>query len=78
VYACDCSEEILEKAKKIVVTTKGITSMDRFFPFVLDFNNNAFPEWLFCTSCQSSSSTSTSSGNTFMFLSLIVFLQLLR
>ncbi|XP_078175361.1 methyltransferase family protein [Carex rostrata] len=56
VYACDCSEEIIEKAKEIVVAAKSITQKDRFIPFVLDFSHNEFPEWLFCTSCQNSSS----------------------
>ncbi|KAJ3688890.1 hypothetical protein LUZ61_018054 [Rhynchospora tenuis] len=63
VYACDCSEEILEKAKEIVVTAKCITSNNRFVPFVLDFNNNEFPEWLFCTSCQSSYSGKNASSD---------------
>ncbi|KAJ1694831.1 hypothetical protein LUZ63_011529 [Rhynchospora breviuscula] len=63
VYACDCSEEILEKAKEIVVTAKSITPKNRFVPFVLDFNNNEFPEWLFCTSCQSSSTSANNASS---------------
>ncbi|KAJ4805645.1 Methyltransferase [Rhynchospora pubera] len=63
VYACDCSEEILEKAKEIVVTAKSITPKNRFVPFILDFNNNEFPGWLFCTSCQSSSTSANNASS---------------
>lgn len=54
VYACDCSEDTLEKANEIVCSTKGVDVKDRFHPFVLDISKETFPDWLFCKSCQSS------------------------
>ncbi|OAY79788.1 Methyltransferase-like protein 6 [Ananas comosus] len=54
VYGCDCSEDVLERAKEIVSAAKGIHIEDRFHPFLLDFSVHSFPEWLFCSSCQCS------------------------
>ncbi|XP_072959044.1 uncharacterized protein [Typha angustifolia] len=55
VYGCDCSEDIIEKAKEIVATSNGVPVKNHFLPFVLDLSVDNFPDWLFCMSCQSSS-----------------------
>ncbi|KAJ0970283.1 hypothetical protein J5N97_023160 [Dioscorea zingiberensis] len=52
IYACDCSPEVLERAKEIISSANGISSEERFHPFLLDFSVNNFPKWLFCSSCQ--------------------------
>ncbi|KAM0843277.1 hypothetical protein ACQ4PT_057816 [Festuca glaucescens] len=54
VYACDCSEDTLQKANEIVFNTQGVDAKDRFHPFLLDVSKEAFPDWLFCNWCQSS------------------------
>ncbi|XP_051200730.1 uncharacterized protein [Lolium perenne] len=53
VYACDCSEDTLQKANEIVFNTQGVDAKDRFHPFLLDVSKEAFPDWLFCNWCQS-------------------------
>ncbi|KAJ3678562.1 hypothetical protein LUZ60_002365 [Juncus effusus] len=52
VYACDCSEEIIEKTKEFVAEKIGIKN--RLHAFVLDFSVDEFPNWLFCSACQNS------------------------
>lgn len=54
VYACDCSEDTLQKANEIVCNTQGVDAKDRFHPFLLDVSKETFPDWLFCNWCQSS------------------------
>lgn len=54
VYACDCSEDTLEKANEIVCNTQGVDAKDRFHPFLLDVSKEKLPGWLFCKYCQSS------------------------
>ncbi|KAG6472495.1 hypothetical protein ZIOFF_069959 [Zingiber officinale] len=56
VYACDCSEEVLRKAKEMIATGSAISLVPRFFTFLLDVSVNDFPDWLFCTSCRRNSS----------------------
>lgn len=55
VYACDCSEEVLQRAKEIVATTSGVSLDHRLHTFLLDFTVHKFPDWLFCSSCQRAS-----------------------
>nr|XP_010918769.1 methyltransferase-like protein 6 isoform X1 [Elaeis guineensis]XP_010918770.1 methyltransferase-like protein 6 isoform X1 [Elaeis guineensis]XP_019705639.1 methyltransferase-like protein 6 isoform X1 [Elaeis guineensis] len=55
VHACDCSEEVLEKAKEILATANVRSHEHRFHPFLLDFSVSGFPNWLFCASCQKTS-----------------------
>ncbi|KAF5739551.1 methyltransferase-like protein 6 [Tripterygium wilfordii] len=55
VYACDCSDEALEKAnKEIVDGTDAASFKHRFHPFHCDFSLHGFPKWLACDSCQKS------------------------
>ncbi|KAH9698892.1 methyltransferase-like protein [Citrus sinensis] len=51
VYACDCSSEILERAKEFVDAADIGSVKDRFCPFYCDFCTAGFPEWLACNSC---------------------------
>ncbi|CAL9092962.1 unnamed protein product [Musa textilis] len=55
VYACDCSEEVLQRAKEIVATTSDVSLDHRLRTFLLDFTVHKFPDWLFCSSCQRAS-----------------------
>lgn len=55
VYACDCSEEVLQRAKEIVATTSDVSLDHRLHTFLLDFTVHKFPDWLFCSSCQRAS-----------------------
>ncbi|CAL9101102.1 uncharacterized protein LOC135673686 isoform X2 [Musa acuminata AAA Group] len=55
VYACDCSEEVLQMAKEIVATTSDVSLDHRLYTFLLDFTVHKFPDWLFCSSCQRAS-----------------------
>ncbi|KAJ8506365.1 hypothetical protein OPV22_007251 [Ensete ventricosum] len=57
VYACDCSEEVLQRAKEIVATTSDVSLDHRLHTFLLDFTVHKFPDWLFCFSCQRASSS---------------------
>lgn len=53
VYACDCSNEALERAKEMINSTDIISSAThRFQPFCCDFSTNGFPEWLACNLCR--------------------------
>lgn len=54
VYACDCSSEILGRAKEFVDATDIGSVKDRFCPFYCDFCTAGFPEWLACNTCQES------------------------
>ncbi|KAL5770583.1 hypothetical protein ACOSP7_014737 [Xanthoceras sorbifolium] len=52
VYACDCSSEILERAKEFVGAVDVGSVKERFHPFHCDFCATGFPEWLACDSCR--------------------------
>ncbi|KAK1576116.1 hypothetical protein Q3G72_011113 [Acer saccharum] len=54
VYACDCSSEILERAKEFVGAVDVASLKERFHPFHCDFCTTGFPEWLACDSCRES------------------------
>ncbi|GAV66780.1 Methyltransf_23 domain-containing protein [Cephalotus follicularis] len=53
VYACDCSCEILERAKEFVGASDLASVQQRFHPFYCDFSATGFPKWLACDSCRS-------------------------
>ncbi|KMZ70350.1 Methyltransferase [Zostera marina] len=53
VYACDCSMEALDMAKKMIDAADKPSIKNRFHTFLLDFSENEFPKWLFCHSCRS-------------------------
>ncbi|CAJ1976293.1 unnamed protein product [Sphenostylis stenocarpa] len=53
VYACDCSDETLEKAKEIISNASTDVSFQlRFRIFCCDLSTNGFPNWLACYSCR--------------------------
>ncbi|XP_020223099.1 methyltransferase-like protein 6 [Cajanus cajan] len=53
VYACDCSDETLERAKEIVSGATTVASIHhRFRTFCCDLSTNGFPYWLACNSCR--------------------------
>ncbi|XP_057424483.1 uncharacterized protein LOC130718052 [Lotus japonicus] len=54
VYACDCSNETLERAKEIISgSATGVASFKhRFHTFFCDFSTNGFPDWLAYNPCQ--------------------------
>ncbi|XP_073127469.1 uncharacterized protein [Henckelia pumila] len=54
VYACDCSNEALERAKVVIGSTNSISNKSRFCPFQCDFSTFGFPSWLACESCSRS------------------------
>ncbi|KAK6137751.1 hypothetical protein DH2020_028503 [Rehmannia glutinosa] len=53
-YACDCSNEALERAKEIVSAANSISAKSRFHPFLCDFSTTGFPSWLACNTCSQS------------------------
>ncbi|XP_020591212.1 methyltransferase-like protein 6 [Phalaenopsis equestris] len=55
VYACDCSQDALDKAGEMVASSNFPSIKRQFYPFLLDFSVNRFPDWLLCTACQKSS-----------------------
>ncbi|XP_051121691.1 uncharacterized protein LOC127245086 isoform X2 [Andrographis paniculata] len=59
VYACDCSDEALERTKEIIGAADSIPAKHRFHPFLWDFSNR-FPSWLACHSCSGTSSGTNS------------------
>ena len=52
IYACDCSNEALERANEMIHASNVGSVTDRFHPFCCDFSINGFPKWLACDSCQ--------------------------
>ncbi|PQP93289.1 methyltransferase-like protein 6 [Prunus yedoensis var. nudiflora] len=52
VYACDCSNEALERVKETVYASNKVSFEHRFHPFCCDFSVTAFPTWLACNPCQ--------------------------
>ncbi|XP_062084430.1 uncharacterized protein LOC133790704 isoform X3 [Humulus lupulus] len=52
VYACDCSSEILERAKEIVNDSNVVALRNRFHPFYCDLSVTRFPSWLACNQCR--------------------------
>ncbi|KAE8725821.1 Methyltransferase family protein isoform 4 [Hibiscus syriacus] len=51
-YACDCSNETLQRAKEIVVASNVASVEHRFRPFYCDFATTGFPKWLACDYCR--------------------------
>lgn len=54
VYACDCSNEALDRAKEIINSANLASTINRFYPFLCDFSTSTFPMWLACNSCRKS------------------------
>ncbi|KAL0403536.1 UNVERIFIED_CONTAM: tRNA N(3)-methylcytidine methyltransferase METTL2 [Sesamum radiatum] len=54
-YACDCSNEALVRAKEIIGAANSISDKHRFHPFQCDFSTTGFPSWLVCNICLGSS-----------------------
>jgi hypothetical protein len=52
VYACDCSDETLEKAKEIITANAVDLFKHRFHTFCCDVSTNGFPNWLACNTCK--------------------------
>ncbi|XP_050221787.1 uncharacterized protein LOC126671982 [Mercurialis annua] len=52
VYACDCSNETLGRAKAIVDASDIVSVQQRFKAFYADFAVTGFPKWLLCHSCR--------------------------
>lgn len=53
VYACDCSDETLERAKEIISGATAVASFKhRFRTFCCDISTNGFPYWLACNPCR--------------------------
>ncbi|KAG9160846.1 hypothetical protein Leryth_008664 [Lithospermum erythrorhizon] len=51
VYATDCSNEALERAKGMIETS-NVHTKQRFKTFLSDFTLSRFPNWLACNSCR--------------------------
>ena len=52
VYACDCSDETLERAKEIINAATVVAFKHRFHTFCCDLSTNEFPNWLACNPCR--------------------------
>ncbi|QHO07060.1 O-methyltransferase [Arachis hypogaea] len=52
VYACDCSDETLEKAKEILGAATIVAFSHRFHTFYCDVSTDGFPNWLVCNPCR--------------------------
>ncbi|CDO99971.1 unnamed protein product [Coffea canephora] len=52
VYACDCSNEALDRAKENIAAANLISAEHRYHPFLCDISTSGFPEWLACSSSQ--------------------------
>lgn len=50
-YACDCSNETLERAKEYIESSNMVSVEHRFLPFYCDFATTGFPGWLACNTC---------------------------
>ncbi|XP_041993105.1 tRNA N(3)-methylcytidine methyltransferase METTL6 isoform X2 [Salvia splendens] len=53
-YACDCSNEALERTKEIITASTSISAILRFHPFLCDFSTTGFPPWLASNPCSES------------------------
>lgn len=51
-YACDCSNEALDRAKEMINAANLTSTINRFYPFLCDFSTSSFPMWLACNSCR--------------------------
>lgn len=51
-YACDCSNETLKRAKEFVAASNVASVENRFRPFYCDFATTGFPKWLVCANCR--------------------------
>ncbi|KAL6528214.1 hypothetical protein OROHE_015164 [Orobanche hederae] len=45
-YACDCSNEALERTKWTIAASNSTSAIHRFHPFLCDFSTTGFPSWL--------------------------------
>ncbi|KAK7278240.1 hypothetical protein RJT34_23266 [Clitoria ternatea] len=54
VFACDCSNETLQRAKEIISATLASSLENRFRTFCCDISTNGFPNWLVCNPCKES------------------------
>ncbi|QHO38254.1 Methyltransferase-like protein [Arachis hypogaea] len=52
VYACDCSDETLERAKEILGAATIVAFSHRFRTFCCDVSTDGFPNWLVCNPCR--------------------------
>ncbi|GMI65186.1 tRNA methyltransferase 140b [Hibiscus trionum] len=52
IYACDCSNETLQRAKEFVAASNVASVEHRFCPFYCDFATTGFPKWLACEYCR--------------------------
>lgn len=52
VYACDCSDEALDRVKENIAAANLISAEHRYHPFLCDISASGFPKWLACSSCQ--------------------------
>ncbi|CAI8614027.1 unnamed protein product [Vicia faba] len=52
VYACDCSDETLDRAKEIINANAIDSFKHRFHTFCCDVSTNGFPNWLACSTCR--------------------------
>jgi len=53
VYACDCSDETLERANEIISDASTVASFQhRFRTFCCDLSTSGFPNWLACDPCR--------------------------
>ncbi|KAF1879085.1 hypothetical protein Lal_00047757 [Lupinus albus] len=52
IYACDCSNETLERAKEIISATKVVSYIHRIHTFCCDLSTDVFPNWLAYNPCQ--------------------------
>ncbi|KAL8533334.1 hypothetical protein ACS0TY_009649 [Phlomoides rotata] len=53
-YACDCSNEALDRTKEIIDVANSDSAKHRFHPFLCDFSTDGFPSWLACDTCSKS------------------------
>ncbi|KAL6562989.1 hypothetical protein OROHE_005576 [Orobanche hederae] len=44
-YACDCSNEALERTKETIGASDSTFAIHRFHPFLCDFSTTGFPSW---------------------------------
>ncbi|XVF57167.1 hypothetical protein PTKIN_Ptkin06aG0182500 [Pterospermum kingtungense] len=51
-YACDCSNETLERAKEFIAASNIASVEHRLHPFYCDFARTGFPKWLACDYCR--------------------------
>ncbi|XP_022746450.1 methyltransferase-like protein 6 isoform X2 [Durio zibethinus] len=51
-YACDCSNETLERAKEFIAASNVASVEHRLHPFYCDFATTGFPKFLACDYCR--------------------------